>query len=57
MTNNLEKSCDRVLVLNRIELIFFFAAIMRLCFGFVLETVLIPNRDVFVNAEQCLHRV
>ena len=45
----------RALVLAGIALIFFIVASMGLCFGFVLETVLIIQ--VFVTAEQRLHRV
>ena len=35
--------CLPVLVLARIELIFFIVAILGLCFGFVLKSVLIPH--------------
>ena len=49
-----------MLILAGIESIFFTAAGMGLCFGFVLETVLIIVGfvfviAVFVIAEQCLH--
>ena len=44
------------LVLAGIEFIFFIVASMGLCFGFVLETVLITQRDVLVTAEHCSHR-
>ena len=45
-----------MLVFARMELIFFIVASMGLCFGFVLETVLI-TQYVFIRAEQHLHRV
>ena len=45
-----------MLVLAGIELMFFIVASMGLCFGFVLEAVLITQRDVSVTAEQPLPR-
>ena len=41
--NGMEKLVENVLVLAGIELIFFTVASMGLCFGFVLETVLITE--------------
>lgn len=45
-----------MLVLLWVELIFFAVAGTGLCFGFILEAVLI-NTDGFATAEQRLHRV
>ena len=44
-----------MLLLAGAELILFTVASRRLCFEFVLETVLIIQ-DIFAVAEQCLHR-
>ena len=41
--NGMEEGVENVLVLAGIELIFFIVASMGLCFGFVLETVLITQ--------------
>ena len=45
-----------MLVLAGLELIFFIVASMVLCFGFVLGTVLVTQVNVFITAEQRLHR-